>query len=418
MKLCEYLFSFSLILAIASASIKVRYDDHAVYRVRFENQQQRQVLQQILGKEEQKYDIWYEGRNEMHVMVNPLEASTFRSLAYMAGLEVEVFIPNVQKLIDDEQPLEERYNSDFNWKRYHNLEEIYAWLDKILIDYANVTEGLVIGQSYEGRDIRAVKISHNTGKPAIFIESTIHAREWITVATATWFINELLTSDNSQVRELAENYDWYIVPVLNVDGFVYTHTNNRLWRKTRQPNANSECIGTDGNRNFDAHWMENGGASDDPCEDRFGGSAPFSEPETKALSEFVANIKDDLRIYLAFHSYSQFLLYPYGHTEEVSPPNKEDLEAIGDVFTSAIKNLVYGTEYKHGTTPSLLYIASGSSVDWAYSEMDIKLAYTIEFRDTGRHGQVLPAAYIIPNSEELLAGLIALIDKAKDLYYI
>ncbi|XP_023031245.1 zinc carboxypeptidase [Drosophila willistoni] len=418
MKLCEYLILFTSILAISSASFKVRYDGYAVYRVRFENEQQRQVLQQFLGKREQKYDIWYEGRNEMHVMVNPLEDRTFRSLTYMTGLEVEVFIPNVQKLIDDEQPLEERYNSDFNWKRYHNLEEIYAWLDKILIDYANVTEGLVIGQSYEGRDIRAVKISHNTGKPAIFIESTIHAREWITVATATWFINELLTSDNSQVRELAENYDWYVVPVLNVDGFVYTHTNNRLWRKTRQPNANSDCIGTDGNRNFDAHWMENGGASDEPCEDRYAGSAPFSEPETKALSEFVASIKDDLSIYLAFHSYSQFLLYPYGHTEVESPPNKEDLEAIGDVFTSAIKNMAYGTEYKHGTTPSLLYIASGSSVDWAYSEMDIKLAYTIEFRDTGRHGQVLPAAYIIPNSEELLAGLIALIDKAKDLSYI
>ena len=37
-------------------------------------------------------------------------------------------------------------------------------------------------------------------------------------------------------------------PVLNVDGFVYTHTNSRMWRKTRRPNANSNCIGTDPNR--------------------------------------------------------------------------------------------------------------------------------------------------------------------------
>ena len=61
------------------------------------------------------------------------------------------------------------------------------------------------------------------GNPAIFIESHIHAREWITSATATWFINELLTSSDPEVRQLANNYDWYILPILNVDGFVYSH---------------------------------------------------------------------------------------------------------------------------------------------------------------------------------------------------
>lgn len=65
------------------------------------------------------------------------------------------------------------------------------------------------------------------GNPTIFIESTIHAREWVTVATATYFLNELLTSSDPSIVDLAQNYDWVFVPVLNVDGYSYTHTRVR-----------------------------------------------------------------------------------------------------------------------------------------------------------------------------------------------
>lgn len=103
------------------------------------------------------------------------------------------------------------------------MAEIENWLDEILLNYPEVTESFLLGYSYENRPIRGIKISYKTGNPGVFIESNIHAREWITSATATWFINELLSSDNAEIRSMAENYDWYIVPVLNVDGFVYTH---------------------------------------------------------------------------------------------------------------------------------------------------------------------------------------------------
>lgn len=62
------------------------------------------------------------------------------------------------------------------------------------------------------------------GNPTIFIESTIHSREWVTVATATYLLNELLTSNDEEVKKMAENYDWVFVPVLNVDGYAYTHS--------------------------------------------------------------------------------------------------------------------------------------------------------------------------------------------------
>lgn len=63
------------------------------------------------------------------------------------------------------------------------------------------------------------------GNPAVFIESTIHAREWISAATATFILNELLTSNDPEIQEMTENYDWIFVPVVNVDGYEYTHSN-------------------------------------------------------------------------------------------------------------------------------------------------------------------------------------------------
>lgn len=80
------------------------------------------------------------------------------------------------------------------------------------------------GHSYEGRVIKGVKLSFSANKPAIFLEGGIHACEWISPATVTYLINAFLTSDQPKVRQLAQAYDWYIFPVLNPDGYVYTHT--------------------------------------------------------------------------------------------------------------------------------------------------------------------------------------------------
>lgn len=93
-----------------------------------------------------------------------------------------------------------------------------------MVQHDDVLSVETIGHSYEQRDLKVIKLSYKEGNPGIFIDANIHAREWITSATVTWILNELLTSDDPAVRELAESYDWYIVPFANPDGFVYTHT--------------------------------------------------------------------------------------------------------------------------------------------------------------------------------------------------
>lgn len=87
------------------------------------------------------------------------------------------------------------------------------------------------------------------------MEANIHAREWIAVESTCWLINHLLTAENDDGADLLRQFDWYIIPTVNPDGFKYSHENNRMWRKTRSPNAGTTCYGTDGNRNF--HWSWN-----------------------------------------------------------------------------------------------------------------------------------------------------------------
>lgn len=71
-------------------------------------------------------------------------------------------------------------------------------------------------------------------------------------------------------------------------------------------------------------YVSEGGASQNPCSETYAGPEPFSEPETRALSDFIGALDHEIDIYLAFHSYGHYILFPYGHTIEPAE-NVDDL---------------------------------------------------------------------------------------------
>lgn len=147
---------------------------------------------------------------------------------------------------------------------------------------------------------------------------------------------------------MAQRYEWYFLQVPNVDGYAYTWSTDRLWRKTRRPNKNILCHGADPNRNWDLQFGEFG-ASSNPCSAFYAGDFAFSEPELKQLSEFVPNVPN-LAAYFSFHSYSQLLMTSYAYTLE-HLDNYNTLISIGEKAIESLKAR-HQTEYRLGTASS------------------------------------------------------------------
>lgn len=99
--------------------------------------------------------------------------------------------------------------------------------------------------------------------------------------------------------------------------------------------------------------MEEGG-SEDPCAPNYAGSHAFSEPEIKAWSDFLISIRDKANVFLAFHSYSQLVLSPYGHTDLEFPDNYDHMMQVAKAYADAVKALPYGTVYHYGSSATTL----------------------------------------------------------------
>jgi hypothetical protein len=93
-------------------------------------------------------------------------------------------------------------------------------------------------------------------------------------------------------------------------GFIYSQTTDRLWRKNRQTVSTSSCVGRDVNRNWNYQWSVTGGASTNPCDETYKGQAPNDAPETRGLSTYINNLAAGrgVQLYIDIHSYSQLFL--------------------------------------------------------------------------------------------------------------
>ncbi|XP_043463180.1 zinc carboxypeptidase-like isoform X2 [Leptopilina heterotoma] len=403
------LFTIAVVLATDE---KVTFENFKVYRILPQTEQHVDLLNQI--KQDDNFLFWNGPafvNNSVDLMVAPEQTIEFENRMNFIGINYNTFIENVQGLIDTENP-RKKTNSEFAFNEYHTLDEIYDHLESLSKNH-NVVQVVDAGKTTEGRSIKGVKISYKKENPGIFIEAGIHAREWITPATALYLINQLLNSKENSIRQLAENYNWYIFPSFNPDGYVYTHNKNRLWRKTRSK-KNKFCPGVDANRNWGFKWMS-GGASSFPCAETYAGSEEFSEPETKSMANYIKSISNEIFAYISFHSYSQLLMFPYGHTKSHLDNYDEEL-SMGKKAIAALQQR-YGTKYVTGNIAETIYIASGSSSDWVKGTLKLPVVFTYEFRDKGRYGFLLPASQITPNGEEIVDSLIAMFEEAARFGY-
>ncbi|KAG7502662.1 carboxypeptidase B2 [Solea senegalensis] len=344
---------------------------------------------------------------DVHLFVPATSSQVVSELLLRHNVTHEVLLDNANELIEMQtknDSTDPRSGSTF-YERYHSLEDIYYWINRTTQDNPSRVKAVLIGSSFEKRPLYVLKLSVNTrsNKKAMWIDCGIHAREWISPAFCLWFVQNFLSfyGRNQDVTNILDNMDVYVLPVLNPDGYHFTWTTNRMWRKNRSFSRSSSCVGVDLNRNFDANWCTEG-ASHNPCSEIYCGAFPESEPETEAVANFLRSHKNSIQLYLSIHSYSQMLLFPFSCTTEQAE-NHDDLLEIAKEAAQKIQRH-YRNHYKYGAGAKTIYLAPGGSDDWAYN-LGIKYSFTFELQDRGRYGFLLPPSHISKACNEALIAV-------------
>lgn len=379
----------------------VRYDGQCVVRAWTTSPDELQTVLDLTP------DVW-----SHHIDVGPIDvriSADDRAALDRAGIRYHTLIEDVQLRIDRErqtagsEPIQDGSWFD-DFKTYDQITTYLNDLADLRPDIATVIE---IGTTIENRTIYGLRITNapvGPATPGIMFNGCQHAREWVASMATTYIADQLVRQYESDpdITDLVDSTVFYVVPVVNPDGFVYTWTTQRLWRKNRRNNGNN-TFGIDLNRNWSYEWG-GVGSSGNPGSDLYRGPAPFSEPETAAVRDFLLDRPWIIR-HVDIHSYGQYVLYPWAFTTALTIEGAAFPNFAGQI-ANAITS-VHGTAYQPGQWYSRLYPSSGVMQDYVYAER-AAWSFTYELRDTGRFGFILPADQIIPTAEEIFAGALEL----------
>lgn len=262
---------------------------------------------------------------------------------------------------------------------------IKAQLKKIHATYPHITQLKTIGHSIQKRPLLAMRLTNEKikgKKPQVLFLATHHAREWVATEIAMRLIKYLTSNYGSIVRvtDLLNTTEVWIIPVGNPDGYQYTFTSERLWRKNLRDNDGDEQItiadGVDPNRNFNSHWgRDDEGSSPSWSDQTYRGPAPNSEPETQAVVAFIQ--KHDFKFIISYHTYSNLILYAWGW--QIKTASLDDPIYVAQAGTDdnpAIWDSILNIGYNPGVGADL-YITNGDFTDWCYDVAGIP-AHTVE----------------------------------------
>jgi carboxypeptidase T len=289
---------------------------------------------------------------------------------------------------------------------YHSAETLEQDLRQLAERRPEIAQLVEIGRSVENRPIWALRTGQRRGNTRKVLFKVLflgchHAREWIAVEVpyllAAYIVDNATTDP---VQEWLSQGEIWVAPMVNPDGHEYSRTEDRLWRKNRRRNHDGS-FGVDPNRNYGYMWgtLNINTSSHTPSDPTYVGPQAFSEPETRAVRNLVAQ---QLFVgVVTYHSYSQLILYPWGYTYKPVPDlsDRSEMVKLADDMAKLIHG-IHGKTYKPQQS-SDLYLTAGDTTDWTYGEYDIP-SVTIELRPTNvaEGGFILPPEQIQPTWEE------------------
>jgi len=289
------------------------------------------------------------------------------------------------------------------WRSYDEPGGIRDELYSIARRNPQIVKLEVIGQTLQGREIVALKVTKNAKtvadgtRPSVLYMSTIHAREWISTEVNRRLLHYFVDNygKKADVTNLVNTSELWFLVVANPDGYQYTFDHERLWRKNLHDNdGDGQITGNDGvdlNRNYDVDWgYDNEGSSTQFAADDYRGTGPASEPETRADQALIDRLK--FKFLITYHSYGPLILYPFGW--QVQTPSADDPLYVAYSGIDATPSI---SGFDPGVSADL-YITNGTTDDYSYTKTGT-LSWTVELEE-GCDG----CGFVFPDDESLVEG--------------
>lgn len=255
--------------------------------------------------------------------------------------------------------------------QYIDPGELTTMMAQFAATYPSITHLISIGQTEEGRDIWAIKISDNPtieeDEFALLFNGQHHAREVMCAEVCTDMIDYLCSNYGSDpdVTAWVDSLEIWVIPIVNQDGVNWVFTQYDMWRKDRHNNGGG-VYGIDPNRNYPAFWGSCDGSSGTPSSDTYRGAYPGESGCVSHMMPFAETIRPVID--LSYHTYSELVIYPLGCDGEVCSEH-EMVSSIGQGLAGVLERDNGTMGYSPGTAWELLYSVDGGDVDWYYTEL-------------------------------------------------
>jgi len=316
----------------------------------------------------------------------------------------------------------ENTSSNLSVYEYYTYQEMTDLFQLLGENHSDILSYTSLGITYEGRNIWMVKLSDNVDtnedEPGVLLMGAHHGNEKPSYESLIFFIEYIVENFNKKntdndndgflnediidgidndddglidedpseerVREIVNNTEIFVIPMVNPDGVEYKTSHDDGWRKNRAPKEGQTInIGVDLNRNYAYKWelykifpiAYHDAYMSNPESFNYRGEAPFSEKETTAIKKFVES--EDIKISISYHSYGEFITYPWTHTSQRTP-NEKQFVSIGRGFSSINKYYLY---QGRGTILPWPGGTIGTSENWLYAKNNI-LSFVIELCKT------------------------------------